>query len=123
MQAGKKIRKWRIGIIILLLCMAGIMSGKISGGKVLAAQTSGDYEYTVDNLQVTITKYTGSATSVTIPSSLGGNEVVAIGANAFQNTAVQSVKIPDTVVSIGNYAFQGCSALVNLTLPSNLERI
>ena len=33
---------------------------------------SGDYQYTVSDGKATITNYTGSASSLTIPSSLGG---------------------------------------------------
>ena len=47
------------------------------------AQQSGDFIYTVSGGTVTITKYTGSAEDVVIPSSIDGKPVVGIGDYAF----------------------------------------
>lgn len=44
--------------------------------------TEGDYTYTVADGVATITKYTGSATTLTIPETLGGYEVQGIGSSA-----------------------------------------
>jgi len=50
-------------------------------------------------------------TSVTIP-----NSITSIGDYAFQNcSGLTSVTIPNSVTSIGNYAFQNCSGLTSIT--------
>ncbi len=46
-----------------------------------------------------------------LPSSLE-----EIGDGAFANTLIQSIKIPNNIISIGNAAFQGCSYLKNVNL-------
>jgi hypothetical protein len=56
--------------------------------------------------------YTGSPTTITIPST-----VTSIRNNAFDTcTTLKEVYIPGTVKSIGDYAFRGCTALRTVTL-------
>lgn len=72
----------------------------------------------------TITSYTGSASTVTIPRSVSGTAVTAIGRQAFMNnTAVTSVTMPSGITSIGLQAFSGCSSLSSVTMPSTLNSI
>lgn len=52
----------------------------------------------------------------------GGNEQ-EIGRLAFSNTSLQTVNIPDTVVSIGEKAFSFCSELTKVHLPKKLSSI
>ena len=42
------------------------------------------------------------------------NKLTTIGNNAFQNTALESVRIPSTVTRIGEYAFENCVALAEI---------
>lgn len=72
----------------------------------------------------TITSYTGSASTVTIPRSVSGAAVTAIGRQAFMNnTAVTSVTMPSGITSIGLQAFSGCSSLSSVSMPSTLNSI
>lgn len=87
------------------------------------AATSGDYTYTVANDEVTISRYNGSDTVVTVPSQIDGKTVSAIGEEAFIGTAVVSVTIPEGVRTIGNYAFDQCRQLTSIQFPSSLESI
>ena len=60
-----------------------------------------------------------SLTSVTIPDS-----VTSIGIYAFSNcTSLTSVTIPDSVTSIGSYAFFNCSSLTSVTIPDSVTSI
>ena len=61
---------------------------------------SGDYQYSVNKGVATITKYTGSAATLTIPGKLGGY----------------------TVTGIGNYAFKGNKTLTEITIPKNVKK-
>ena len=60
---------------------------------------------------VTITGYTAPVTAVTIPNTINGLPVTSIGYDAFYNGAtpgpgiLTSVTIPDSVTSIGDFAF------------------
>ena len=100
-------------------------------GIVAEAAESNGFQYTVSSNQVTITKYTGTATSVTIPSYINGKKVVAIGDEAFcyrnnhneyQGKPIISVSIPNTVVSIGERAFLKCP-LKTVVLPASVTLV
>ena len=120
----------------------------------LLAATYGDFTYEQITLggggsapsesYIQITKYNGSATSVSFPSSINGlpvkvlgsglalfnvgnivtsltipSSVTSIGMNAFSNlTRMSSVSIPSTVTYIGDGAFLG-NYLSSISLPSS----
>ncbi|NLB81255.1 MAG: leucine-rich repeat protein [Clostridiaceae bacterium] len=85
----------------------------------------GDYTYTLSSNKATITSYPETAKGdVSIPSSLDGYEVVAIGSYSFYAcTLINSVEVPDTVTSIGEYAFAFCTTLSNITIPTSVITI
>lgn len=74
--------------------------------------TSNGWTYKVSSSGLTITAYSGSATNVTIPSSLDGYKVTSIGSKAFADKyTIKTVTIPETITSIGSEAFFGCAGL------------
>ena len=77
---------------------------------------SGNWKYTVDNGVATVTGYTGSDTSITIPTTLDGYKVKRIGDNAFEESNIQSVVIPEDILSIGKCAFKNCTKLSSVTI-------
>ncbi len=83
---------------------------------------SEDYTYTVlKDGTVQIVKYTGSATTLDIPSVLGGREVTSIGEEAFKdNSSLVIVTIQNGIESIGKYAFGNCGSLTTITIPSSI---
>ena len=87
-----------------------------------SAATYGDWEYTISGGQATVTGYTGSDSSVTIPSTLGSCPVKVIATNAFySNTTMKSVTIPETVTSIKVLAFNSCSSLTSFSVKSGSQ--
>ena len=55
---------------------------------------------------------------VTVPSKVNGAAVVAVAGYAFENCKyVTGIVIPNSVTSIGNCAFSGCTGLYELQLP------
>ena len=64
---------------------------------------------------VTITKYTGTESTVILPSKISSWPVTKIGEAAFQdNTTITSVTIPASVTEIGSNAFAGCTNLTSV---------
>lgn len=86
----------------------------------VAAATS---KFDFDKTTGTITKYVESDTVVVIPSKINGITVETIGNTAFQNSAVTSVTIPDSVTAIPDAAFANCSKLTNISIPNSVTYI
>ncbi|MDR2553003.1 MAG: leucine-rich repeat domain-containing protein [Treponema sp.] len=71
-----------------------------------SAESDFETEANVDG-SVTITKYVGWDSVVKIPAAIGGKPVTAIGKRAFaKQDKLTGVTIPDSVTSIGAYAFE-----------------
>lgn len=71
-----------------------------------------------------LSEYTGEGGSVAVPSTVGGENVTAIGTGAFAgNSAITSVSVPSTVTKIGQEAFADCTGLKSVSLPSSLQSI
>lgn len=86
--------------------------------------TEGDWEYTYAAGVATLTGYTGSATVVTTPTTLGGNAVRIISDNCFRdNTSLTSVTVSEGVVEIYHNSFEGCTQLESISLPSTLSKL
>lgn len=83
-----------------------------------------DFEFTPDNTAVIVIRYKGTAADVTIPSRYKGKPVTVIDHVAFyNNSAVTSVTIPDSVTAIPDYAFGFCSQLTNISIPNSVTFI
>jgi len=109
-------------LVLLLLLGAFLVVAPVS---TLAAQ-DGDFTYTTSGSPsvATITGYTGVGGNITIPSTLGGYAVVAIGDSAFYgSSSLTSVIIPNSVTSIGIYAFRYCDSLTSVTIPGSVTSI
>ena len=64
---------------------------------------------------VTITKYTGTESTVILPSEISRWPVTKIGEDALKdNTTITSVTIPASVTEIGSNAFAGCTNLTSV---------
>ena len=72
-------------ILSLVLAIVMLVSASPFGAfnLTVAAQSENGITYVIENGEATITDYVGSATTLTIPDSLGGYPVVAIKENAF----------------------------------------
>ena len=86
-----------------------------------AFDTSGDYEYTVNNEQITITKYTGSDTVLTVPAQIEGMQVTVINSKAFSGCSdLIKVELPEGLTTIYAYAFENCTSLEEIKLPDSI---
>lgn len=96
----------------------------LDGGFTATANAqSGDFTFTTNNGEVTITGFTGSRV-VEIPAKIEGLPVRAIGDFAFSGKLHQSsIEIPDSVTSIGRSAFADCISLTSVTIPASVTSI
>ena len=109
-------------------------------------RTEGDWQYSVTSGVATLLKYTGTASNVTTPTTLGGypvkniyqkcfsnnayltqmtvsEGVLDIGKGAFDNCKLVSISLPTSLVSLGEEAFRGCKSLTSIELPYGLTEI
>ena len=109
---------------LLLACFALTLVLCLLPTKAQAA-TEGDYTYEISDGKATITNcYWEASGDITIPSTLGGCPVTAIGDEAFEYcTRLTSVAIPDSVTSIGGFAFCGCTSLTAVTIGDSVTTI
>ena len=67
--------------------------------------------------------YMEGETEVVIEAVYEKCNVTRIDAHAFENDDLVSITLPDTITSIGDYAFAGCSSLKSLIIPKNVSNI
>ena len=84
----------------------------------------------LDDGTVEITKFiSSSSTDIELPSVIDGKSVTSIGESAFDVDVVEacsnltSIIIPDSVTSIGDYAFSNCTSLTDVTIPDSVTSI
>ena len=113
-----------------------------TGGTASDGTDTYKYEYTVNDGNVTITKFLGPVDptnngpyNITIPTELDQRPVTGLGeysfaANPYDGhqgnplcSKIRSVTIQQNVTSIGKRAFDGCSALTTLSLGEDIQTI
>jgi len=96
--------------------------------------SSKDYDYSESDGKITITKYKGEGENVIIPSKIKGKPVTRIGPGNYNgsilstyafasNHSIISVTIPNSVASIGNSVFSGCTSLTSVIIPDSVTSI
>ena len=96
-------------------------SGDLLIQAVIAAEWDSEpWNYTIQKGQ--ITQYTGKGGIVTIPRIIWGETVTSIKENAFANSKLTSVTIPNSVTSIGNNAFAN-NNLTSIIIPNSVTSI
>lgn len=113
---------------------------------IIEVEVADDYQYQTyayDSDSIEITKYSGSASELVIPSQIDGKTVKAISQSAFKGcsnlthitistgvtyisyyafsncTSLESIDIPDSVTSIRSSAFDGCESLKTINVDEN----
>nr|MCR5721411.1 leucine-rich repeat domain-containing protein [Lachnospiraceae bacterium] len=101
-----------------LLIIASLVVASYPTGESRAEETKS----TATDFQLngtTLVKYTGTATTVSVPDS-----VKIIGEEAFaDNTSMTSVKLPANLEKISYAAFSGCNNLKSVVIPDNVTEI
>ncbi len=72
---------------------------------------------------VKITSYTGTDTAIIVPATLGGEKVVAIAADAFNQVLLTGIQLPDTLLAIEDQTFAYATALMEVFLGNGTQTI
>lgn len=87
------------------------------------SEISVGFKYIVSGNTATITGYAGDDTQIVIPSSVDGYKITAIADGAFEDTSVKSIIISEGIETVGWFAFNGCTRLSSITIPSSVTSI
>ena len=116
--------KTRIKNLLLLLLLLGL-PGLVQAQDAYSTNADGSiYTYSTNaDGSANIVAYAGPPWVVTIPTNINGLTVTSIGIDAFEETALTSVTIPNSVTSIGGDAFYYCTSLTSVTIPNSATSI
>lgn len=88
------------------------------------ASAQGTYTCRMEKGAVSIMGFTGDCAQVSIPDFIDGRPVASIEENAFyQQIAIRSLALPQTLETIESSAFYRCYGLEEICIPENVERI
>lgn len=110
-------------IISMFLVTVLIFATTIIG---VSAETSKDYEYTVENGVATITRYTGNNENVVVPSEIDGYDVKSIAFDAFRVDNVKNIKrviVSEGIETVADWLFTSCVNIESITLPSTVKEL
>lgn len=108
-------------IFIATLCAMLLVSGIACAA---GLQENGFYYSVNDDGSVTVDSFSGEATQLVVPETLGGREVTALGYDCFAGQdGMTSIKLPNTLKKIGWHAFAACRSLKSIEIPAGVESI
>ena len=81
------------------------------------------YDYSSDKTYAEVIGYSGTETNIRIASTYQGVPVKSIYNEAFKNSNITSAVIPNSVTSIGDYAFAYCNSLTSVTIGNSVTSI
>lgn len=77
-----------------------------------ASGKAADFEYTVEDREIVLTRFTGAAVDASIPETITELPVTGVGTNTFIESHVQSVRVPACVTRFGEDAFKTADGAV-----------
>jgi len=110
---------------IALMVMALVLQGCSKKAEAQGQQfnSASDFMFIELTDRIVIERYIGKKTVVNIPPTIKNKPVVVIREDAFGNTEITSITIPDSVTDIQHHAFAGCKSLTNITIPDSVTFI
>lgn len=117
-----KLKKGLAVIMAAVLLLGGVLG--VSGASAVRLD---DFTYEISSGGITITKYNGTATDISVREFYTVNgityRVVRIGEYAFENAQITAVSLPESLTEICEGAFYNCDAITSVTVPESVTTI
>ncbi len=114
-----------LSILLTAVILLGISSASALADNIYRDSQGVAYGLSEDGTYYTVTGFNGSTAEVNIPSEINGVPVTIIGDYVFAYcySKLTSITIPDSIITIGEYAFYMCSRLTNVTIPDSVTTV
>ncbi|MGN1420358.1 MAG: S8 family serine peptidase [Eubacterium sp.] len=115
---------------IVIDCVTRIHAAAYAPDKLKSLQAFADYyitstdpenNFVIDSNGILI-EYSGNNNFLTIPQTINGITVTGLGKELFRFADIEMIKLPDTVISIGEASFRACGKLYSVEF-SNVKTI
>lgn len=125
-------KRAQLCILVLVICLSLCACGSDAQEGTSSTNSTAPYftpeltfEPSNDLTSYVVTGLSGIPQSmdIVIPATYQGHPVTEIAVGAFREVGLTSISIPDSVTSIGNAAFDGCSSLTSITIPDSVTSI
>ena len=74
------------------------------------------WSYVIRDGEIILQRHTSGGTGLIVPAGINGYPVTALGEGALENdTVLKYVTLPESIRSIGRWAFMGCTSLAKVT--------
>lgn len=114
--------KRKLLFLLFMLCVLPFL--RLQAQTYTTTANGKKWDYTLNGSNATITSAvntdgTTASGALNVPGSVDGHPVTAIGDYAFfLNTLLTSLTVPNSLTTIGEDAFNGCTGLTSLSLPN-----
>ena len=109
-------------IIAVIISLFIILSAFAIGVGALPSETDSGILYSIENGIVTVEGFNYAGTVLDVPETIEGYPVKYVAAQACRgNYGITEVRLPSSLVSIGEYAFAECDNLTKVVLSGGVE--
>ncbi len=143
---SKTRRKVMKKVLLSIMTLAILLSAAAIGTNAQVYETDSGIQYSVNNGEITVEGFNYAGNVMNVPEKIDGMPVLYISPQACRkNVAITELRLPKSIVSIGEYAFaecpnlvkvvmsggidigrsafRDCKAMIELSLPNDLEKI
>ena len=108
-----------VSLLLALIMLLSIFSTSVFA---VTGENQNGWEYQITDSKLTITSFTGTDTTLSVPDTIDGYEVEKIAADAFKNSAITVLNLPESLTTLASGALCNC-AIENVYIPFSCTSI
>lgn len=124
-EKSKAGRHWPAVLAMILIFSAGVILFCLSKSLPVTPSTDSQSCFSIENGQLYFhAEYYSGGSSLTVPDTVDGESVTALGNQCFSNCdSLTEIILPEGLLIVGEKAFAGCDALRGIYIPETVEQI